>query len=392
MEEGDAVKRALVRGPLLSESGYGNHARQVFRWLVKKHPELDIRVQVLPWGTTSWHVNPDSEQGLIGEIMGRTGNIDQKFDLSFQIQLPNEWDPKLANFNVGITAVVESDLCNPAWIQACNSMSMVVVPSQFCKKTLESTGKINVPVHVIPESFIPEILDENKKFDIDFDTNFNFLLLGTLTGNNPQNDRKNIFYALKWICEEFANDPDVGIILKTNAGRGTRTDWPHLESMIRNVIAEVRKGPYPKVHLIHGIVPNSNIAGLYVHPKVKMLIAPTRGEGFGLPILEAAASGLPVAATEFSGHMDFMKMGKFTKFEYDLKPIHESRVDNVIWMKDTKWAEVRESDFKKKLRKFRSSHEVPRQWAKELAVKLRETHSPDRIDEEYEKVIGHITK
>ncbi len=386
------MKRVLVRGPLLSESGYGNHARQIFRWLVKNHPDLNIVTQILPWGTTSWHINPDSEQGLIREIMKRTGNAEQKSDVSFQIQLPNEWDPKLANFNVGITAVVESDLCNPAWITACNSMDAIIVPSQFCKKTLVNTGNIKPPIYVIAESFIPEILDKDKGFEIDFETDFNFLLLGTLTGNNPHNDRKNLFFAIKWLCEEFANDPDVGIVLKTNAGRGTRTDWSNMESMFTKVLDEVRKGPYPRVHIIHGIMPNSNVAGLYVHPKVKALVAPTRGEGFGLPILEAAASGLPVAATEYSGHMDFMKNGKFTKFEYELKPIHETRVDGNIWIKDTKWAEVKEADFKKKLRKLKTSYDVPKQWAKELASKLINSHSPDSIDSEYEKVVGHVLR
>ena len=384
------MKSVIIRGPLLSESGYGNHARQVFRWLLSKHPDADIRVQVLPWGTTSWCINPDAEGGLIGEIMKRSGPVDKKFDISFQIQLPNEWDPTIANVNVGVSAIVESDVCNPAWIDACNKMSVVVVPSTFCEKTLRKTGSITTPIHVVPESFVPEIMSSQKGIDIDFDTNFNFLILGTLTGNNPFNDRKNIFFAVKWLCEEFANDPDVGIVLKTNVGRGTRMDWSGVETMIRRVISEVRKGPYPKVHIIHGITSASEVAGLYAHPKIKALVAPTRGEGFGLPILEAAASSLPVAVTDYSGHMDFMKHGKFIKFEYDLREIHESRCDPHIWMKGSKWAEVREADFKKKLRKFRTSYDVPKQWADELSTKIHELYSPEAVTSEYERVIGNL--
>jgi glycosyltransferase involved in cell wall biosynthesis len=384
------MKKILIRGPLLSESGYGNHARQVFRWILNKHPEADIRVQVLPWGTTSWHVNPDSEGGLIGEIMKRTGDVSQKFDISFQIQLPNEWDIKLANINIGISAIVEADKCNPKWIDACNAMNMVIVPSSYCQKTLQNSGNLTVPTHVIPESFIPEVVNENNRFNEDFETDFNFLVVGTITGNNPLNDRKNIFFTIKWLCEEFKNDSDVGIILKTNIGRGTKLDWPGVENMLKKAISEVRQGPFPKIHIVHGIMSNAEIAGLYRHPKVKALVTATRGEGFGLPILEAAASALPVIATEQSGHMDFMKSGKFTKLEYDMKPIHESRQDENIWMPGSNWAEVREADFKKKVRKFRVSSAVPKEWAQELAKKLLISHSPESIDSLYENLIGKI--
>lgn len=385
-------KRILVRGPLLSESGYGNHARQVFRWLLNKHPEDEIGVQILPWGMTSWHVDPKSEGGLIGEIMKRSVEPKEKFDVSFQIQLPNEWSTNFAHKNVGVTAVVESDKCNPDWIKSCNMMDAVVVPSTFCEKTLRATGDVTSPIIVVPESFMPEVLDESSKIDINLETKFNFLIVGTLTGNNPFNDRKNIFFALKWLCEEFANDPDVGIILKTSIGRGTRLDWSGVETPLRNAIKEIRRGAFPKIHIIHGMLSNSEIAGLYRHPTVKALVAPTRGEGFGLPILEAAASGLPVIATEQSGHMDFMNKGKFVRLEYDMTPIHQSRVDNNIWIAGTKWAEVRESDFKKKVRKFRSSYENPKQWAMDLSKILTGSHSPQAIDEFYETAIGDVLK
>ena len=392
MEEGDDMKSIIIRGPLLSQSGYGNHARQIFRWILNKHPNDEVRVQVLPWGNTSWYVDPSAEGGLIGEIMTRTGEINKKYDVSFQIQLPNEWDPNIANFNVGVSAIVEADKCNPAWIDACNRMNTVIVPSNYCESTLRNTGEIRSPIIVIPESFTQEILQENVSLDLDLDTSFNFLVIGTMTGNNPFNDRKNIFFALKWLCEEFASDPDVGIVIKTNVGRGTKMDWRQVESVVSKVVSEVRKGPYPKVHIIHGIMSNSEVAALYRHPKVKALVSPTRGEGFGLPLLEASASGLPVATTGHSGHMDFMSLGKFIKFEYDITQIHESRCDGNIWMQGSKWAEVREADFKKKLRKFKTSYMTPKEWALELSKKLLSTHSPAAIDDEYEKKVGHVLR
>ena len=69
-------------------SGYGTHARQVFRWLETQ--EVKIESQCLPWGITPWYVNPEKCDGLIGRIM-RTAAAPpySDVDVSFQIQLPN---------------------------------------------------------------------------------------------------------------------------------------------------------------------------------------------------------------------------------------------------------------------------------------------------------------
>jgi glycosyltransferase involved in cell wall biosynthesis len=45
---------------------------------------------------------------------------------------------------------------------------------------------------------------------------------------------------------------------------------------------------------------------LYNHPKVKVHATFTHGEGFGRPLLEAAQSGKPIIASNWSGHLDFL--------------------------------------------------------------------------------------
>ena len=101
-------------------------------------------------------------------------------------------------------------------------MDSVVVPSNFTKGTIERSGNLTTPITVVPESYIDEVATEDNVLDIDLPSEFNFLLFGMLTGQNPKTDRKNLFYTIKWLLEEFADDPNVGIVLKTCSGRGTK--------------------------------------------------------------------------------------------------------------------------------------------------------------------------
>jgi len=300
--------------------------------------------------------------------------------------LPNEWDPGVAQKNIGISAFVETDACNPEWLNACNRMDAIVVPSQHVKNCIENSGGIQAPLHIIPESFYDCISESSlPALDLQLETDFNFLVFGQLTGNNPWNDRKNLFFTIRWLCETFGDDPNVGIVLKTNSGRGTPIDKKYTSDLLHKLLSEVRPGPHPKIHFLHGTFSQEEVASLYRHPQIKALLSLTRGEGFGLPLLEASASGLPVIATNWSGHLDFLRKGKFLDIKYRLADIHESRVDNHIFMPGAKWAEPVEEDVKKRLRKFRKAPDLPKQWASDLREKLLESHSQKNIEKIYDE-------
>jgi glycosyltransferase involved in cell wall biosynthesis len=380
-------KNILFRGPVLTQSGYGVHARQIAKWLLSRE-DFEVEFQALPWGETPWLINKDIDNGFVGKVMERTVDPNNKrYDATVQLQLPNEWDTSFSRINIGITAGVETDRCNPEWVSACNRMSMVIVPSNHSKNCLTASGNISVPLKVIPEAYCGAITKDEKTGidDLQLTTDFNVLLFGQITGNNPENDRKNIFYTIKWLCETFKNDEDFGIVIKTNAGRNTNIDKKIVTQTLQGVLREVRKGEFPRVYLLHGDLSDSEVASLYRHPKIKALVSLTRGEGYGLPILEASASGLPVIATGWSGHTDFLSHGKYIDVPYKLGPVHQSRIDNKIFMQGTNWANPSEDEFKRKITKFRNASSIPREWAQELKTKIIEKYSIESIIKLYDE-------
>lgn len=348
-------KSVIVRGPLLTKSGYGTHSRQIFDFLDKNYK--DLYVQALPWGITSWNINTDNNQ--INKIIKKTRPVSKKANISVQIQLPNEWDTSIANYNIGVTAAVEADKMNPAWVPHCEKMDALIVPSNFTKEVLVNSGVKNKNLFVVGEHFHESFVKytkgnkSNRELENRLDnleTTFNFILFGQLTGNTPVSDRKNIFNTIKCFCETFKDNKDVGLIIKTNLGKNTTSDLYRTKTVIKNVLEQVRPGLFPKVHLVHGDLNELEKWTLLNHNNTKAFITLTRGEGFGIPGLEFSLTGKPIFATNWSGHLDYLK--SFVKINYDKVPVHYSKVDGEVYLNGFMWAEPQYQDFSEKVNLF----------------------------------------
>lgn len=384
----------LIRGPLLSVTGYGCHTRQIWEWARSK-PEWEVYSSIVPWGQCTYYIDPNAEEGIIGDVMTRSGAPPRKPDVSIQVQLPDEWDDTLANKNIGVTAGIEADKCSVKWIDACKKMDRVIVPSEYSKLSFLNGGLEEGKIRNVPEAItcsFGETKNSNgmtEKLD-GLSTDFNFLMFGQVTAQSAESDRKNTFNCLKWLCEEFKGKKDVGIVLKTNLGRMTQQDKQATHEMVDNVVKLVRKGDYPRIHVVHGLMDRNEVGKLFTHGKVKALCAPTRGEGWGLPILDAAAAGLPVITTSHSGHMDFMKYVRYLGVEFKLVEIPDSLADGRIWVPGARWAEPAENSFKSRVRKFYKSPNVPTEWAEEAMQDIRKTFNLQSVFAEYDKALGDI--
>ena len=85
----------IVRGPVLSMSGYGEQSRFALRALRKHEKKFDIFIVPVPWGNTNWINDDDSEREWIDNHIRRTANFlstekNPQFDMSLQITIPNE--------------------------------------------------------------------------------------------------------------------------------------------------------------------------------------------------------------------------------------------------------------------------------------------------------------
>jgi glycosyltransferase involved in cell wall biosynthesis len=146
-----------------------------------------------------------------------------------------------------------------------------------------------IPVGVDLERYTPE----GPQLPLETDKRFKFLFVGALLG------RKGVDLLLEAYLSTFSADDDVSLVIKA-VGVGTfYADSPFL-AMIRDAAA--RPGA-PAIELVTDDLSDARVAALY--RACDALVHPYRGEGFGMPIAEAMASGLPVIVTNYGACLDF---------------------------------------------------------------------------------------
>lgn len=380
------MKKVLLRGPLLTASGYGEHSRQFFRWLESRN-DIELKVQCLNWGNTTWYINTDIEEGLIGRIMSKT-NFDDKnesFDISIQVQLPDEWDNSLARYNIGVSAFIETTKCSKAWFDCCNKMDKIIAPSKHALKSVLANGKLDKRAHVVNEPLNPLLSKHKTDFKLNLAADFNFLIISQLTDLNSTHDRKNIVETIKAFCKKFDGNKDVGLVIKTNIGRSTMADRRRTRTLLEKIVKENRKTEFPKINMVHGLLSPEEMYEIYSHPKVKCLISLTRGEGYGLPLMEAASCELPVMATNWSGHLDFLK--DFIKIKYTLVSIPESKADGRIFEKNAFWAEPSIEDFQKKLGWVIKNYDMLKRSAKKQSKRINRDFSQESFNKKMNEIL-----
>ena len=391
--------KLIFRGPVTTASGCGVHARQILHAIINMD-KYDICVSPIMWGQTPFVYDDNKFFTLIREFISKYEKNEKnnvQYDISVQVTIPNEF-LKLAKINIGVTAGIETDKVSCEWISKINdNVDLVIVPSKHSAETLINTVynidgnkdlRVCKPVVIIPEGVDTtlfntlEINTNSLMMLDDINSEFNFLFVGLGLDNRMGEDRKNISLLIKWFCEKFKDDENVGLVLKIGIFNNSLLDFETCKNKISDIKRLTGCNEFPRIHLLHGRLLDGEMAELYKHNKIKAFISLTHGEGYGLPIIEAAACGLPIMATNWSGHLDFLHIGEkkyFVPIDYKLEEIPQSVVRKGVMEISSKWAIPDEDDAKIKMNKIVFSYEKPNEWASVLASHIKENYSLEKI-------------
>tara|TARA_R110000796_G_scaffold38935_3_gene97549 strand:- start:222 stop:1484 length:1263 start_codon:yes stop_codon:yes gene_type:complete len=403
-------KKIIVRGPVLSRSGYGEQARFALRSLRKHEDRFDIFLMNTQWGGTGWISQDDEERTYIDFLVKKTFHFLQnkgRPDISLQITIPNEWE-KIAPINIGYTAGIETTKIAPGWIEKSNLMDRIIVTSRHSKNTLINTSyqvlnqetqelvgstSVKTPVEAVG---YPVKLTKKRPVKLDLETDFNFLMV------SQWGPRKNTNNTIKWFVEKFKDNPDVGLVVKGFIKNNSTMDKISSENMLRNLVGSDAKC---KVYFIHGDMSDQEMIGLYSHPKIKCLISLSHGEGWGLPLYEASYTGLPIVTTNWSGQCDFLNMPvkqrkKGTKnktekvmkpmigeVEYSLAPVQKEAVWDGVIQADSMWCYADKDSYHNILQDVVENYDKYKDIANKLKTWVKKEFEADKQYDAFANVV-----
>jgi glycosyltransferase involved in cell wall biosynthesis/SAM-dependent methyltransferase len=216
-------------------------------------------------------------------------------DITVRHAWPPNWQRPLAG-KLAVIQPWEFGSLPRDWVNQASQVDEFWVPSNYVRDVYIASGVPAQKVVVVPngvnaETFHPQAapmqLATRKKFK--------FLFVGGTIG------RKGPDLLLQAYLKQFTAANDVCLVIKDFGGAGVYAGQT-FEAQIR---AAQSAANAPEILYLNEELPPDSLPGLYT--ACNCLVLPYRGEGFGLPVLEAMACGLPVIVTAGGATDDFMR-------------------------------------------------------------------------------------
>ena len=316
----------VISCPFDTYSGYGARSRDFVKAVIDTG-RYEVKLMSQRWGETAFGFCEENEKwNFLNEYRLNNNQIQTKPDIWTQITIPNEFQA-VGKFNIGVTAGIETTICAADWIEGLNKMDLNLVSSEHSKKVFISTAfekknkntnqveskiELKKPIEVLFEGYDTDVYKKLNSSEInldlsEIDESFCYLFVGHWMQGGFGHDRKNVAFMIKSFLETFKNKKQKpALILKASVGTASYSSREEILKRINNIKKTVVGSNLPNVYLLNGEMSDAEMNQLYNHPKVKAMVSFTKGEGFGRPLLEFTATGKPIAASGWSGQIDFL--------------------------------------------------------------------------------------
>ena len=401
----------VVSCPIDTFSGYGARSRDFVKALIKvRDKDWDIKILPQRWGDCPMKALPQDDP-LFSRFIPQ---LPTQPDIWMQITVPNEFQPAGKSLNIGVTAGIETTVFPGDFIEGCNRMDLNLFSSTFSKETFQKTKlqkrdrntqqvvadlEALKPAEVVFEGLNTDVYHKNPKSSEilkDVKEDFCFLFTGHWLPGIFGEDRKNNGKLIETFLNTFkgSKKKKPALILKTNGAGHSIIDKEECLTKIKDIKTKFPSDwELPNIYLLHGSLSDEGMNKLYNHPKVKAFVSLTHGEGFGRPLLEATMTGLPVIASAWSGHVDFLSQSDSLLLGGVLEKVPDSQHWENIIIPEAQWFNVNEQQTYKALNYVFENIDDVTSRAKNLMKTNRDKFTLSKMVEKLDKIVTpHLEK
>ncbi len=194
------------------------------------------------------------------------------------------------------------------WVKSMLNNNYYKLPnSTFSRDVMATAGISKDRSFILPHGFSPEIKEIREK--IDLPTNKSFKFLAITNAYDPNRYGNDIL--MKAFTKAFSREDDVALVIVDYGGKD-----PNIEKAIRQYRGNL------EIIYITQFLPKDVLIKFY--NSCDAFVAPFRGEGFSMKILDAMACGLPTILPLFSGPTEYANAQNCFPVQFEIIPMEDS--------------------------------------------------------------------
>lgn len=348
-------------GPLKDHSGYGEANRNTVAALDAAGVEVSA--------TVVNYTRDPSNFGLFEEIIKKVTKNQSDGKIEILHTTPDEYARLMTpdRFHIG-QFYWETSRVPASFVKGLNSMNEIWTGSQANKDAMQNSGVI-VPIYVFPQATDTQrVFPEPYELD-DFE-GYKFYSIFEWT------ERKNPKALVRAFYDEFAGQDDVCLIIKSYF----RDFTPGNKRMIRNEIKQI-KSQYmntklPPIFFVPDLMDREQVMRL--HATGDCFVSAHRGEGWGIPQVEAGLAGNPIISTNYGGVHEWL--GKTAMLvKYDMVKVRGMGHSSDWYDQSQEWAEIDEKYLRRYMRDSYAKQKTARSLGRKGRALMREIFSFERV-------------
>ena len=312
-------------GPAKDYSGYGEAVRHDIAALITGGIDVTTEIPV--------YTPQFSDFGRLGEMAVERENKPLGYKIKILHTTPNVYQNYMEfdKYHIG-RAFWETDKVPLEFASNLQAVDEIWTGSEYNAQAIRNAG-VTKPIYIIPEAIEDNLnIEEIQPFLTDCDTDFKFYSIFEWT------ERKNPKALLEAYWRAFEGKKGVSLIIKTYVDNFKDDKKREIDLEIRKLKARLALKSYAPVYMYRNLMDRRHIYRF--HKTGDCFVSLHRGEGWGIPQMEALLLERPIISTNVGGVHEYLTHKKDAiLIPYTLKPVDNSR--NKQWYTpDQKWAQA----------------------------------------------------